>query len=419
MKKKLTVDTIFTFGGMMFFQMVNFIMGILIARFAGISDLGAYQFFIVTTTFFGFFGKFGIDEKLTYTLPYLGGVKSKKGENFINEAILKGIIYSILAGIFTIVFYVIMSLISVEKIEVKDSYFSLIYIPMLVIGIIIGAIFRSENQIKYRALLIYLVPSIITLIIVTILILSDNINKISLILMRTLAYSAIVVLGCYLLNKIFNLDIIKSIKYNAVKTYLKSDSSLYKWLIVALLTFIIETGTLGLWLVRLTLDDYNLGIVTILLRLSMLTYIIPTAISIVFAPQIAKLRSKGEDTKSIKKKMMLFSIFAIGIVFVFLYFFGEHILFLFGKNITLFKTELIYMLIGTCFIALSQPVQSIILAAKDINKVLKSSLIAILFAVAIYFILDFTSTLTAAVKVLSISMGIFGIVKIVFLTKLK
>ncbi|MDG1697392.1 MAG: hypothetical protein P8H93_00555 [Polaribacter sp.] len=417
MSRKITIDTLFTFTGMILFQIVNFFVAVFISRFSGVDSLGAYQFFIVTTTFFGFFAKMGIDEKLTYNLPYLGGVKNKKSKILIFKSFSKVLWMSLFSAFGTILFYKIMSLYSETKIDIYDSLFSLAYLPLFSLGILIGAIFRSENFIKKRVLLIYLVPTIVTGLLLFFFIYVMKLNKNTILAMRTISYALMFLLGCKWLFDSFKINLISLFKYFSLKTLIKTDSTIYKWLGVAMITFLLESGTIGLWLMRLLSDEYNVGVISILLRLTGLTYLAPTAMGIVFGPLIAKKNANNEEFTVLKTKMLLFSILLVSFVSLFVYFFSNQILELFGKAIGSYSTELIYLLFGTSAIAITQPLQSMALAINGLKKVFAISLIAGVFSLIVFLSFEVDKSVLQAVKAISASMLVYGSFRFLYLLK--
>ena len=414
-KYKVAIDTILTFSGMLLFQATNFIVGIIIARFASVSDLGAFQFFIVTTSFFAFFAKIGVDEKLTYVLPYLGGIKQEASKELIFNLFTKVIKYSFLSALGTILFYKMMSVFSIIKIEIPESFFSIVYLPALACGTIIGSIFRSESLIKVRAFLIYFIPSITTVLILGSIVLLFGLNKYNILLMRSSTYVLVLITGIHLLKKHLNYNILSVVKKNRLESNQVYDKTLYKWLFITLITFLIETGTLGLWLVRLTSDNYDIGVITIMLRLAALTYLAPTAISIVVAPIIATKFSKGLSVSGIKLKTMSLAFILVLSVSLFVRLFSSNILGLFGKDLIGYSSELNYMLVGASMVALTQPLQSIALATIGFKKVFVVSILGGIISICSFYFFDYQDSILMSVKAISSSMVIFGFTRMIYL----
>lgn len=381
--KRLTGNVLLTGSGMGFFQLGNFLLAILIARFSGAEAMGSFQLFVVTTTFFSYFAKVGFDEKLVYNLPKIkGGVSSEEGLHEAGYALRFSFLGSVFAAFGVIVFYVGLNHFSEDKTASSVSFFALLFLPAFVCGLIFNSIFRAEQKIRERTLFTYFLPVLLNIFFYLMIFLVESLSGVAAIVSRVLAYSIVSLLAFYYLNKKYAI-------WNAFKGSIsgfKRKSSLnLSWLTISVTTFLIESGTLLIWAVKANLTIEMLGIFAVLLRLASLVLVVPSAIGVVVAPYFAK-QSNNMDKQQyvafiVNAGLTIMAALAIVVL-------APYLLMFFGGEYVAYMDIMPKLLIAVVLFAITQPLQVIALANSKVDLVVCVNGLSLVASLLVLFSID-------------------------------
>lgn len=345
------------------FQIGNFFIGIIVTQLAGPEAMGALQYFVVTSTFFSYFGRMGGDENIGYTLPSLGGLASEKGQFFVRKIIKTAFVASILSALAMWCFSVGLDWAASKEIQWVTPMFSFIYLPVFVSGLLMASIFRAEQMSGLRAVIVYFFPIAINLLFLIVLIIVLDFKSGNMaILARTIAYLGTFLLALYLCNKSFKaLKLFRSLPEEDDLVRKSSPTAGQGWLLITLLVFVIDSGTMGIWLSKSLLSDAEVGYLSVVIRLSALLLVVPTALTIVMGPVFVRLRREASGrrvriiTLAINAALVICTYFVLAL-------FPEFWLGLFGEALIAFKDDFLLMLLGVSALAITQPLYSLALA---------------------------------------------------------
>ena len=337
---------------MIFFQLSNFLLGIFIVRYISVQELGHYQFFVVTATFMSYFAKMGGDEKISYILPAIGGAGSSEGRALMTHVLIRTIMLSVLVVLLYALFDYVISGRQWQQKKMIDALAYSLYLPSFVGGLILTSILRAEHRMLGRSLFIYILPNIFNFIFIVV-ISAWLFSESSSILARSVSYLLLFILLFLLLHRRYGFAINKENKMDK-KVY----SGNLGWLMVTIVSFALESGLLVIWAGKLFLDDYENGVLAILLRLSALMLLVPTAINIVMGPVLAR----EPHNILLRKKIFLLNIFGVLFVFLALFLLSDFLLSFFGREYVKYSVELLIFITAWTFLALSQPLYSVFMA---------------------------------------------------------
>ena len=362
---------------MIFFQLSNFLLGIFIVRYISVQELGHYQFFVVTATFMSYFAKMGGDEKISYILPAIGGAGSSEGRALMTHVLIRTIMLSVLVVLLYALFDYVISGRQWQQKKMIDALAYSLYLPSFVGGLILTSILRAEHRMLGRSLFIYILPNIFNFIFIVV-ISAWLFSESSSILARSVSYLLLFILLFLLLHRQYGF---------AINKENKMDKKIYSgdlgWLMITMVSFALESGLLVIWTGKLFLDDYENGVLAILLRLSALMLLVPTAINIVMGPVLAR------EPKNINIRKKIFQVNSIGVVGFFLGMVSVSTVLLsfFGNDYEVYTDELFWMLVGFGALAITQPIYIILMATDNKLSIVMLGIIFILgYIVTIFFI---------------------------------
>ena len=399
--KSYLLSAAITGGGMAFFQLSNFLLGVFIVRYVSVQELGHYQFFVVTATFMSYFAKMGGDEKISYMLPAMGGANSHDGRALMTTVLVRTIFLSLAVVLIYELFGFFIADKQLTQQEVIDAVAYSIYLPSFVGGLILTSILRAEHRMFARSLFIYVLPNIFNFIFILIIVALLFAGSSS-ILARSVSYLLLFVLLFILLQRQYGF----AVKARNGKDK-KNHSGNAGWLMVTVVSFSLESGLLVIWAGKYFLNDYENGVLAILLRLSALVLLVPTAVNIVMGPVLAK---QPEDKEL---RIKIFKLNAIGVMLVFLGIvpLGGVLLSFFGDEYTPYKGELFMLLVGFFLLAVTQPMYSMFMAAGKKSSIFIPGVLLILVYLII-LLADVPSNINGVVTGFSVFLSLFVIVRV-------
>ena len=324
-----------------------------------------------------YFAKMGGDEKISYILPAIGGAGSSEGRALMTHVLIRTIMLSVLVVLLYALFDYVISGRQWQQKKMIDALAYSLYLPSFVGGLILTSILRAEHRMLGRSLFIYILPNIFNFIFIVV-ISAWLFSESSSILARSVSYLLLFILLFLLLHRQYGFAINK--ENNMDKKIYSGDLG---WLMITMVSFALESGLLVIWTGKLFLDDYENGVLAILLRLSALMLLVPTAINIVMGPVLAR------EPKNINIRKKIFLVNSIGVVGFFLGMVSVSTVLLsfFGNDYEVYTDELFWMLVGFGALAITQPIYIILMATDNKLSIVMLGIIFILgYIVTIFFI---------------------------------
>lgn len=420
MKLKLSNNILLTLSGMFVFQSISLLVAFFLSRIDEFDIFGQYQFFISTCSFFILISKSGIDEKISYS--YTGSqnwnTKDPK-ENKIISNLNVAFFASLVGSLSTVMFYLFYSLLSDIKIDFFISLYAFLYIPPFILVIMISSFFRAQNDILNRTISTYYIPSLFFMSFLCLLYLFFELNIYLFLIARASTYILAAVFCFWIIHKKFKIDNFGQIfNYkNLTNRYFKKE--LINWFVFPLICFLFETGTYFIWVLRSVHSDEFIGKFSIVFKLASLVLIFPLAISIVIAPHAVK-KFKEKKTLSFEKRIIIITTLVSSILLLTIYYFyGNEIMSFLNPILNGFKYELLYLSTSLTLIAITSPLQSLMLAESKIKDVFKVNLIAIIIATIPLVLISSTNSFSNCMNLISFSIFIFGFIRLSYIFKVE
>lgn len=405
---QLLQKTMVTIIGMILLQAISFIIALALSRNKMLDIFGEYQFFIGTCSFFVIVSKYGLDEKIAFTFNKTTNWDLTKSQRqSLNNTLARTFRRSIISGLAIILFYFCFNLLSINPVNQTAALYAVIYLPSFVLVIMISSIFRSQGDITNRTIATYFVPAIVICVLLGGFYFTNNLNLNTLFITRTLAY---------VLASTFCLITVQRrlpIKYSIKQFLIRKDQSVrdkkFQWFLFPIICFLIETGTIYVWLLRLFESDEIIGEFSVLFRLSNIILIIPLALSIVLANI-----DENRDEKSLKPlaiKIITLILIIITLVLLSYLFLGETIISIFDSSLVPYKMNLVYLVLSLSLFAITSPLQSILLSQKKIGIVFKINIISISLSMLPLIYLNAKNDLSQNLNIICASLIIFGLIR--------
>lgn len=368
---KIKASIAYTGCGMMFFQMSNFFIAILIANYFGTQELASYQLLIVTATLMSYFAKLGQDEKIAYALPAGGGIKVAHQRYELILSFKKTFIMSLVVyGFFLFsVFLLPINNLSFTFVELTSMF---IYLPVFVLASLIFSIFRGEQNMRARSLVAYILPNILNFFALFVCYLFAFPTG-SAMLSRAFAYLFVMLFSLFLLRKLYAFSLLENVSAPTQNNKI-SDIRRQSWLLITVLTFLFESGFLVFWSGKLLLSESDFGIQAVLMRIAMLIILVPTVINLVAAPIFAK----DSNNRKAKVYLILANLTCVFILSTTIYLFRDFTVSLFIE-IDNIDTNILLLLISAFFaFAISQPINVLLISKGKGNSIILILVLAIL-----------------------------------------
>lgn len=401
-------------------QSTSLLVAFFLSRIGEFDIFGQYQFFISTCSFFILIAKSGLDEKISYSFTgkQIWNVKSQK-ENKVISNLNIAFFASLFASLATVLFYGTYSLFSDVKIDFFNSLYAFLYIPPFILVIMISSLFRAQDDILNRTISTYYIPAFFFITLIGLIYYFFDLNIYFLLLAKVSTY-VLAAIFCfqiiYIKFKVNNLIQIFNYKILSKKTLKKIISS---WFVFPLICFLFETGTYFIWILRTFSTDELIGKFSVIFKIASLVLIIPLAISIVIAPYAVK-KFNENHTLSFEKKIIMIFVFLSCVLFLIIYsFFGDLLVSFLNPALATYKSGLLLLTACMSFIAITSPLQSLMLAQNKVNEVFKINLISIILATIPLFWLDLQNNFLGFLKIISISIFIFGTIRLTYILKIK
>lgn len=420
MNLNISKNILLTLSGMFLFQSTSLLVAFFLSKMGKFDIFGQYQFFISTCSFFILIAKSGIDEKISYTLTEkqnwdIIDPKNNKIISNLNIAFFT----SLLASLCTVIFYFGYSFISEIKIDFFNSLYAFLYIPPFILVIMISSFFRAQNDMLNRTISIYYIPALFFISFLCFFYLFFELNINMFLIARVSTYILAAVFCFWIIYKKFKFS-----NHIQIFNYKNFNISHFKkvlsnWFIFPLICFLFETGTYFIWILRTFNTDEFIGKFSVIFKLSSLVLIFPLAISIVIAPYAVK-KFKEKNTLSFEKKSIIIIVFISSISLLTIYFFfGNQLVSFLNPSLADYKNELLLLSSSLSFIAITSPLQSLMLAQNKVKDVFIINLTSIIVAtIPLFWMTSFTD-FNSCINLISISILIFGSTRLIYFFKIK
>lgn len=324
---------IITSGGMVFFQGVNFLIGIFLAQHLTVGEVGKFQLLVSLVTIVAIAAKLGLEEGCVF---YLAKVE-KSGITKLTF-ILYNLVLAVISAVL-IAFIIKFSATAINQYFIAKVEFgyelSIIYIwymPVFVFYTMIVSLLKALELFNFRAVLTYF---IFPLFFISGLYIYNNIyENLDLTFVysiRIIGYTIVGIIGTF---KIFTYVKGKvNISSLSKKFLLEYHSFSITVIFIILIQFMAEQPIIDLMLLSNITSDAQVGIYSINYKVATLMMVVFAAFNVVYTPKLARYYEgrqidllKSEFIKT-RKWMMIFSIGFLAVLMIgydlIIGFFGE------------------------------------------------------------------------------------------------
>jgi O-antigen/teichoic acid export membrane protein len=379
---------------------------LLIARHYGASTLGVFNLVLALLVFGSIFSKLGLDMYVVRVLP---GIENDKTlvAGFIQKTFKLLFVGSIVSMLLLMIF---SSLINQYIFKSFDASSYLIVLAVLVIPFtyfsVIPEIFRGFQDIKIYSFYRNLVQNLLVLLILAFFINFLNITLDPVWVLYVVLFVVTIVVACHLYNFLKEKNISLFDKGNYKEKIL-----IYSYPMFFTTSMIFLMGNVDSFMISYYLDEAQVGIYAVCLKISFLIAFVPASINGFIAPKISSAFVK-KDYSEIKKiykdsvKLILIATTpALLILFIFPGFFLE----LFGKEFANAAVTLIIINIAFAINALFG-LGAYLLNMTDNQKVLMKLLfVGLILNMGLNFLLIPSYQLNGAAFATFVSMSLWGI----------
>ena len=420
MNLKVSKNILLTLSGMFVFQSTSLLVALFLSKIGEFNIFGQYQFFISTCSFFILLAKSGIDEKISYSFTgkQIWNINDQK-ENKIISNLNISFFLSLFASIATVIFYGLYYLFSDVKIDFLISFYAFLYIPPFILVIMISSLFRAQNDILNRTISTYYIPAFFFISFIGFFYYLFDLNIYLFLISRVSTYILAAVFCFWIIYKKFKFNNhiqifnYKNLNMKILKTLISN------WFLFPLICFLFETGTYFVWILRTFNTDEFIGKFSVIFKISSLALIFPLAISIVITPYAVK-KFKDKNTLLKERNLIMVTTFISCVFLLSIYtFFGDEIMLTLNSTLLGYKNGLLLLTSCISFIAITSPLQSLMLAQNKVKDVFKINLISILVATIPLFWLSSINDFLSSIQLISLSIFIFGTIRLTYIFKIK
>jgi O-antigen/teichoic acid export membrane protein len=351
-----------------------FLVYLLIPRYYGIEVFGVFNLIFGIMIIGTVFSRMGLD---TYILRIISSLDNdtRTISLFLKEVFKILFFSSIIVGIFIFLISGVLDTYIFKSIDSTNYIYilSLLILPYTFFNVL-PEVFRGFDDIKiYSFFRNFLQNFSILLFLVISILMSWNYDPIYILYIAIVFISILIILVSIFFLKKRNIFIIKKERYNK-----KILANSYPMFLAASIMFLMSY--IDNFMISYYLDEYQVGLYSACINLSMLITFIPMAIGGFISPKVSKYYSNGEDQKV--KDLFANSLLIIMVVtiplFLLLYFYAEFFLGLFGKAFIVATTTLLITNIAFLSEALCGPVGFILNMTDNQHLFMKILIISLL-----------------------------------------
>ncbi|HIP27193.1 MAG TPA: flippase [Flavobacteriaceae bacterium] len=351
-----------------------FLIYLLIPRYYGIEVFGVFNLIFGILIIGTVFSRMGLD---TYILRIISSLDedAETTSSFLKEVFKILFFSSIFVGLFIVLISEILNTYIFKSIDATNYLLvlALLILPYTFFNIL-PEVFRGFDDIKiYSFFRNFLQNFLILLFLATSILMSWNYSPIYILYVALFVISVVVILVAVFFLRKRNIQLRQAGKYNK-KILIHSYPMFLATSIMFLMSYV-DSFMIGYYL-----DEYQVGIYSACINLSMLITFIPMAIGGFISPKVSKYYSSGEKqkVKDIFKNSLIIIVVVTIPIFMIIYFYAEFFLGLFGKAFIVATTTLLITNIAFLSEALCGPVGFILNMTDNQHIFMKILIIALL-----------------------------------------
>jgi len=390
-----------------------FLTYILIPRYYGVEAFGIFNIMFGLLMIGSMVARIGLDTYVLKIIPSLNGDK-KEIALFLKTVFKILVVSSFLMGLLILMFIEPIDTYLFKSFEAKNYLIglALTVLPYTLFNVI-PEIFRGFEEIKrYSFFRNFLQNFTLVALLGISIFFSLNYTPLDILYAMVMIISLLITVAIIVFLKKEKITLIRSGKYNG--EILKKS---YPMFLAASVMFVM--GYIDSFMIAYYLDEYQVGIYSACINISMIITFIPIAIGGYISPKIAKYYSKN-NKKKIKNIFYnsLKIIFLVTLpIFFFIYFFSETLLGLFGTAFTMATTTLLLTNIAFLSEALCGPVGFVMNMTDNQHAFMKILIISLLINIIFNAILIPIYGIDGAAIAIMMSMFFWTMGSFVFLKR--
>jgi len=390
-----------------------FLVYLLIPRYYGIEVFGVFNLIFGIMIIGTVFSRIGLD---TYILRVISSLDDDKKtiSAFLKEVFKILFLSSIVVGIFI---FLISGILNTYIFKSIDASNYLLILAILILPYtffnVLPEVFRGFDDIKiYSFFRNFLQNFTILLFIASSILMSRDYNPIHILFISILFISILIIfVSIFFLSK-KKIYIVEAKKYNK-----KIIANSYPMFLAASIMFLMSY--IDNFMISYYLDEYQVGIYSACINLSMLITFIPMAIGGFISPKVSRFYSNGEGQKVkdiFKNSLLIITVVTLPI-FLILYFYAESFLGLFGEAFVVATTTLLITNIAFLSEALCGPVGFILNMTDNQHLFMRILLISLLINIIFNALLIPVYGINGAAIAMMLSMFFWTIGSLIILKK--
>jgi len=360
-----------------------FLTNILISRYYGLNTLGVFTLIFMMMMIGTTVSRMGLDIFVVRVIPSLDG-KNREISLFLRDIFIIIIIGSIIVSLLLYIFSDIINSALFKSIDATNYIMGLIVIilPFSFFNVM-PEIFRGFHDIKIYSFFRNLSQNLLMVILLGLAILSGL--KYSPVYMLYIAITLITIVMAVVLYKFLkerDIDIRVMGRYQD-KILIHS----YPMFLTSSVMFLMSS--VDIFMIGHYLDEYQVGIYTICINLSMIITFIPMAIGGFISPKVAQAHTQNNAPKIkeiFSNSMKLITVVTIPI-FLLLYSYPELFLGIFGESAVVATTTLFIVSLGFLSEAMTGPVGFILNMTDNQHLFMKILIVALIINIVLNAIL--------------------------------
>lgn len=390
-----------------------FLVYVLIPRYYGVEEFGVFNIMFGLLMIATVISRIGLDTYVLKILPSLD--KNTETISLFLKSILKILFLSSL-----FVSLLILLLVEPLNIYLFKSFDATNYLMVLAIMVfpytffnVFPEIFRGFDEIKLYSFFRNLSQNLTLVVLLGISItLSLKYTTIDILYMTVLMVFVLISVALVFFLRKRNVNIFLSGKYKG-----KILRNTYPMFLAASVMFIMSY--VDNFMIAYYLDEYQVGIYSACINLSMLITFIPIAIGGFISPKVAKAyaKNKKQEIKNIFKNSLIIIVVVTLPIYLFIYIYAESLLSLFGVAFTVATTTLFITSIAFLSEALCGPVGFIMNMTDNQHIFMKILIVSLSINIVFNVLLIPTYGINGAAIAMMLSMFFWTIGSLIFLKK--
>lgn len=390
-----------------------FLTYILIPQYYGVEAFGTFNIMFGLLMIGTVVSRLGLDTYVLRIIPSFE-LNSEKTSLFLKEIIKILLLSSFTVSLLILLFLEPINTYLFKSLDVRDYLIglALMILPYTLFNVF-PEVFRGFYEIKLYSFFRNLLQNITLVILLGIaIIFSLNYSPIDILYLTVIIISILISGVLFVFLKKKNVSIWISGKYED-----KILRNSYPMFLGASLMFVMSY--IDSFMIAYYLDEYQVGIYSACINLSMIITFIPIAIGGYISPKVAKAYSenKKEEVQNIFKNSLIIIIVVTLPIFLFIYVYAESLLGLFGVAFTVATTTLLITNIAFLSEALCGPVGFILNMTDNQHIFMRILIVSLLINIIFNALLIPIYGINGAAIAMMLSMFFWTIGSLVFLKK--